>query len=120
MSEISAHDANVSRGIEFLDATLGRHVWLPRVDFATLDVRTSERCLACQATGVDWYGDAVESLGVSLQVMQETWGGVGSWTEAHGFGISLDRVERSEDRDFDGLTETWRRRVNLLRAEVTT
>lgn len=112
----ASHAENVARGVAFLDARVGRDVWLPRIDLTTLNVRTSERCVVCQATGIPWYGSALDSLGVSLEIMHAEMGGLGSWTEAHGFGISLDRVQREDQRDWAGLTGEWHRRVTELRA----
>lgn len=111
---ITTHDANVDRGVEFLDERLGRDVWLPRLNVLTLDVATLNRCVVCQATGVSWYGEGLESIGVTLENMVDADGGLGSWTERRGFGL---KGEGSEPRDFAGLNETWVRKIVELRAE---
>jgi hypothetical protein len=110
----TVHDENVDRGVAFLDEKLGRSVWLPRLNFATLDISTCDRCVMCQATGIKWYGSALDSLGVTLEIMHAEMGGMGSWTVAHGFGLMI-----YGQQDWSGLTETWRRRVTELRAEVS-
>lgn len=114
------HALNVDRGVALLDARLGRDVWLPRVNLATVDVQSSDRCVACQATEHPWYGDAVTALGfnvTSTSVVDDE--GVNpSWTERHGFGISLATLERDGNRDFAGLQEAWVQRIRQLREEV--
>lgn len=113
------HERAVDRGVAFLDAKLGREVWLPRIDFTTLNVGSCDRCVACQAAGVPWYGEALEALGISLELMHATHESAGSWTEEHGFGLTYVNVAQGKMRDFDGLTDAWRRRVEQLRAEAT-
>lgn len=111
----TVHDENVDRGVAFLDEKLGRDVWLPRLNFATLDLGSCQRCVACQATGIGWYGSAIESLGITIEHMHREYNSAGSWTVAHGFGLQF-----GHRADWPGLTDAWRRRVTELRAEVST
>jgi hypothetical protein len=113
------HALSVDRGVALLDAKLGQDVWLPRVNLATLDVASSDSCVACQATGHRWYSDAVEALGLDLDEVRDEEGVKPSWTERHGFGISLATLERDGDRDFTGLQEAWVQRIRQLRGEGT-
>lgn len=110
------HALNVDRGVAILDARLGRNVWLPRIDFATLKVESCDHCVVCQATGIPWYGDALDSIGLNLQVMYESWDSSASWTEAHGFGLA---IVPGGNRDFPGLQEAWVQRIRQLRGEAS-
>jgi hypothetical protein len=113
------HAFRVSNGVALLDLKLGRDVWLPRVNLDRLDVGSSTDCVLCQATDIRWYGDAVKSLGFVVEVTHD-WAGVHpSWTEAHGFGISLETLDRVGHRDFAGLREAWVEKITELRAAVT-
>lgn len=116
----SRHARNVDHGVMLLDAQLGRDVWLPRVDLDTLDVASSDRCVACQATRTSWFGDAIRALGFDELSTAFDKGGVRvNFTESHGFGISWSGVP-SESRDFAGLTATWVQRIRQLRGEEVT
>lgn len=110
------HDANVDRGVELLDAKLGRNVWLRRVDLATLEVGSSDRCVACQATGTRWYSYALDALGVTTEFMTEFERPFGiSWTHHHGFGLVHDNGELASERDFAGLDAAWQAKIKQLR-----
>lgn len=109
------HELNVDRGVALLDVKLGRDVWLPRLDAGRLDVASSDRCVACQATGERWYPDAVRVLGVNVAWDDE--GVVPTWTERHGFGISWGSVGEGMPRDFAGLQAAWVRRIRQLRGK---
>lgn len=115
-----SHAFRVGNGIALLDLQLGRDVWLPRIRLDTLDVASSEDCILCQATGIRWYADAVDHLGVGEDVVRD-WEGVRpEWTQAHGFGISLETLEDTGHRDFAGLQAEWVARITELRSTVTT
>jgi hypothetical protein len=112
------HDANVDRGVAFLDDVLGRDVWLRRVNLDRLDVASITSCVACQVTGIRWYGDALAALGMSGEALYLYNGlsglGSGSWSEDHGFGL---RDTAGESRKFQELNDAWQRRIRELRAE---
>lgn len=116
----SRHADAVDRGVALLDAKLGRDVWLPRLNTDRLNVGSSVRCVACQATGSSWYGRAYRQLFDSLESSDDVveFEGSPSRTEHYGFGILLDLDAVVDRRDFDGLTAEWRRRIAELRAEV--
>lgn len=120
---VSVHASNVDAGIALLDKALGRNVWLPRINLPSLDVASSDRCVACQATRVQWYPDAVRVLGLNLGALGtedvfDEHGVRSPWTERHGFGISWESVGEGMPRDFPGLQAEWVRRIELLRREV--
>lgn len=113
------HEAAVERGVELLDAKLGRDVWLPRMNVARLDVGSVNYCVACQATDRHWYGRAFEELfpgHVNLDDVHE-FEGSPSRSEHYGFGLRA-RPEVSAV-DFGNLTYTWVRKIKQLRGEVT-
>jgi hypothetical protein len=113
------HDVAVERGVELLDAKLGRDVWLPRIDIRRLDVGSLNRCVACQATDRHWYGEAFRELfpGAVVSDDVDEFEGSPSRSEHYGFGIL---VRPSVDAgDFSRLTLAWVRKIEQLRGEVT-
>lgn len=115
-----SHAFRVGNGIALLDLKLGRDVWLPRINLDTLDVASSSDCVLCQATGTRWYGRAVESIGIPFEITHDDEGVRPMWTQAHGFGISLETLENTGHRDFDALQAEWVARITELRSTVTT
>lgn len=111
------HTLNVDRGVALLDAKLGRDVWLPRVNLGTLRVESCNSCVLCQATDTRWYGDAVQAIDVNIGDIHAAEGVTPSWTERHGFGISLTTFECDGYRDFPGLQAAWVERIAQLRDE---
>lgn len=116
-TEVS-HAFRVDSGVMLLDLKLGRDAWLPRVNLDRLEVSSSDNCVLCQATGIRWYGEAVKSLGINDITLDE-WGVRPTWTEAHGFGISLETLDRVGHRDFAGLQAAWVAKITELRKEST-
>jgi hypothetical protein len=114
------HEAAVERGVELLDAKLGRDTWLPRIDVNRLDVGSLHHCVACQATGHRWFGLAFQQLfpgAVSRDDVHE-FEGSPSRSEHYGFGLRARVGVNSVD--FANLTYTWIRKIEQLRGEVTT
>lgn len=113
------HEAAVERGVELLDAKLGRRVWLPRIDVDRLDVGSLNYCVACQATGKHWYNQAFELLFPEYDSQNDVneFEGSPSRSEYYGFGL-LARPGVSSV-DFRNLSYTWVRKIEQLRGEVT-
>lgn len=109
------HEAAVERGVELLDAKLGRATWLPRIDVDRLDVGSLHNCVACQATGHRRYNLAFERLfpGELNRDDVHEFEGSPSRSEHYGFGLlARDGVEAV---DFANLTHTWIRKIERLR-----
>lgn len=104
----------VNNGVAFLDERVGRDTWLPRINTATLDVRSSTCCPLAQSTGKR-YADALVSFGI-----YHTQGFIpvraACWTDTHGFSADL-HDDDNWMRRYAALTAAWIAKVEELRAE---
>jgi len=112
------HDfsTEINAGVAYLDAHVGRDVWLPRVNLDTLQLWQEDTCVVAQVTRQPYYLGVGELGGPAYDGV--FYAEIFEWGIPFGFYVDENLYVNGAGESvlYDQLTAQWKRKIEELRA----